>query len=97
MDPRRGAEYRRLRTQFIATRPPTCHWCGATTSDTLPVGHPRKTTIDHLIEVDRARTLALDTKLWVIACHTCNSSRGSRYKTRNTRHDTGIGTPSRDW
>ena len=97
-DPRGTADYRRKRQRFLAGAEPVCHWCGARVSDRLPPGHPRKATVDHLAEVDKAPALALNPQLWVVACWTCNSRRGSRYW-----HDgdgaaiVGVGEPSREW
>lgn len=98
MDPRSSRKYRDARAKFLARSAPVCHWCGRAVSDDLPMGHPRKATADHLIEVDRAASVALDTRLWVVACHECNSSRGSRYwhATRGSE-PSGVGSPSRDW
>lgn len=98
VDPRSTAAYRRARKMFLAQSTQVCHWCGATVSDMLPMGHPRKATVDHTLEVDRAASLALDTRLWVVACHTCNSSRGSRYWHEGRGAETsGVGVPSREW
>lgn len=78
-----GYGYQQLRANFIATHPPTCHWCGRTTYPEAPPTYPLKTTIDHLIELDRAPQLSLNTAYWVIACRHCNTSRGATY--RNTK------------
>ena len=97
-DPRGTAAYQRARRTFLATHDHVCHWCGAHVSDQLPAGHPRKATVDHLHEVDRAPDLALNPQLWVVACWTCNSSRGSRYWHDGRGSNTnGLGQPSRDW
>lgn len=97
-DPRSTNAYRVARAEFLARSAPVCHWCGASVSDDLPAGHPRKATVDHTVEVDRARAVALDPRLWVVACWECNSRRGSRYwhDGRGAEPD-GVGAPSRDW
>ena len=77
--PRKTNEYLRKRARFLDTHEHVCHWCGAQVFTTLPRQHPRKATIDHLVEIDRAASVALDESLWVIACHSCNSSRGAAY------------------
>lgn len=77
--PRKTGEYKRKRAAFLATHEHVCHWCGAAVYTSLPRQHPRKATIDHLVEVDLVASMALDESLWVIACHSCNSSRGASY------------------
>jgi 5-methylcytosine-specific restriction endonuclease McrA len=97
-DPRKSRAYRDARTKFLARSAPVCHWCGVAVSDDLPMGHPRKATTDHTIEVDRAPSLALDTRLWVVACWGCNSKRGSRYwHDGRGSEPSGVGSPSREW
>lgn len=78
-DPRRGRRYRLLRAEFLAAADPVCRWCGREVSDALPMGSASKATVDHLVEVGRDRSLALDVSLWVVACHRCNSRRGARF------------------
>lgn len=97
-DPRKRNVYNVQRKAWLSSQPPVCHWCGRPVSDQLPAAHPAKATVDHLIEVDRAPTLALDSRLWVVACWACNSSRGSRYwhDGRGAEPD-GLGAASRDW
>lgn len=97
-DPRRTSTYQRARRQFLARSALVCHWCGRPVTDKVKAGHPDKATVDHMIEVDRADTLALDTRLWVVACWGCNSERGSRYwHDGAAREPHGLGEPSRDW
>ena len=97
-DPRRTSAYQTARRAWLKRQPMSCHWCGAEVSDRLPMGHDRKATVDHLHEVDRAPDLALNTQLWVVACWTCNSRRGSRYWHDGRGSNTnGLGEPSRDW
>ena len=79
MNPRKTYTYKQLRQTWLKQQPPICHWCGRHVSQNLPLGHPLKATLDHLIEVDSNPELALDPQLWVVACHTCN-----------TRHDSSI-------
>lgn len=93
-NPRGTAEYRRKRATFLSTHPHICHWCGAQVLTTVPRNHPRKATVDHLIEVDRAAALALDETVWVVACHSCNSSRGATYG--NAKRG-AMRKASRDW
>lgn len=81
-DPRRTRAYQEARARFLATRAKVCHWCGKPVFDDLPKGHPRKATVDHLKEVDAAPAAAMDTSAWVVACHSCNSSRGAKYRNR---------------
>ncbi len=69
-----------------------CHWCHKQTYTDAPRAHPLKATVDHLIEVDTAPDLTLTQGLWVVACWTCNSSRGARYRARKRQR-----TPSRNW
>ena len=95
-DPRRTRKYQALRKKFLATRAAICYWCGQPVMDSLPKGHPRKATVDHLVEVDAAPALALDTSTWVVACHSCNSKRGTAYRNRRDR-TTEQRTPSRKW
>lgn len=91
-DPRRTNRYRKARATFLKRSDKVCHWCGCQVFDTVPTKHPRKATVDHLVEVDRATTLAMDVTLWVVACYKCNSSRGATYgNTKRAR------TPSREW
>ncbi len=92
-DPRTTSRYKVKRAQFLKTSRMICHWCGSPVDTKLPMSHPLKATVDHLVEVDRSPVLALDTRLWVVACARCNFSRGARYgnKTRRQR------TSSRDW
>ncbi len=78
-DPRKQRAYREARQKFLATHDPVCHWCGVQVFDTVPASHPRKATVDHLVEVDRAASWALDVTLWVVACRRCNDSRGAQY------------------
>lgn len=96
-DPRGTAEYQRARRAWLARQPLVCHWCGRPVTDTVKAGHPAKATVDHLLEVDRAAPLALDTRLWVVACWTCNSARGATYGNNRPADRNGIGEPSRDW
>lgn len=98
MDPRLTRQYARARKRFLSSQALVCHWCGVTVSDALPIGNPRKATVDHLVEVDRAPGVALDPRLWVVACWSCNSARGSQYwhRGRGAEPD-GVGEASRDW
>ena len=94
-DPRKSRAYQKKRAAFLAYADPVCHWCQAEVFATAPRSHPRKATVDHLVEVDTAPLLALDTSLWVVACLSCNSSRGSRYAARLRRPTRP--RSSRDW
>lgn len=78
-DPRKTHEYKIRRRAFLSASEPYCHWCGHEVEDDAPLGHPRKATIDHLVEVSRGQADPLDTSLWVIACWRCNSKRGARF------------------
>jgi 5-methylcytosine-specific restriction endonuclease McrA len=80
-----GARYRRLRDEFIATHGQKCHWCGQLTRRFTTPNDPLKTTIDHLIETDKKQIDPMDNRYWVIACMSCNSSRGAEY--RNAKHE----------
>lgn len=93
-DPRRTNRYRVRRAQFIKVSAMVCHWCGCQVFDTVPTRHPRKATVDHLVEVDRASTLALDESLWVVACGQCNASRGATY---GNKKRSAIRNASRNW
>jgi len=98
VNPRDTNAYRTLRTQWLDQQTDlTCHWCHQPTSRDLPRAHPRKTTVDHLIEVDLAPDIALDTNLWVVACWTCNSARGARHARTKQRTDPNRRRPSRRW
>ena len=98
MDVRSSNPYRRRRAAWLKRQPMRCHWCGRAVSDQVKAGHPAKATVDHLVEVDRAAGVALDPRLWVVACWTCNSRRGSRYwHDGRGREPAGLGEPSRDW
>lgn len=98
MDIRTSHAYKTARRRWLATAARTCHWCGRAVSDDLPAGHRAKATVDHTLEVDRNPTLALDTRLWVVACWECNSRRGSRYWHDNRAGEhAGLGETSRDW
>jgi len=94
MNPRKTYTYKQLRQTWLKQQPPICHWCGRHVSQNLPLGHPLKATLDHLIEVDSNPELALDPQLWVVACHTCNTRRGAHY--RNNKHKP-TPTASRRW
>ena len=91
-DPRNTSRYRKARSAFLKRSDKICHWCGCQVFDTVPPRHPRKATVDHLVEVDRASTMAYDITLWVVACNSCNSSRGATYGNTKTAR-----TPSREW
>lgn len=96
--PRKTNAYMSAAVAWLQRQPMVCHWCGRPVSTRHKPGHPAKATVDHTIEVDRAPGLAMNQQLWVVACWTCNSSRGSRYW-----HDgggaaiVGVGEPSREW
>ena len=72
-----------------------CHWCHKQTHLNLRVGHPLKATVDHLIEVDTAPELAMNQQLWVVACWTCNATRGARHVNNKRRRQPR--PPSRRW
>lgn len=55
-----------------------------------------KATIDHLIEVDLASSLALDVTAWVVACGPCNSSRGASFGNRKPKRSP-TSRSSREW
>ena len=93
-DPRSTWAYRRERASFIERSDLHCHWCHELTEPTAPKRDRRKTTVDHLIEVDKVPELALDASLWVIACLSCNASRGASY---GNRRDAMMTQPSRVW
>ena len=97
-DVRSTSAYQRARRDWLKRQPMVCHWCGRAVSDHLKAGHPNKATADHLIEVDRAEGVALNTRLWVVACWGCNSRRGSRYWHDGAGAEPdGLGSLSRDW
>lgn len=99
-DPRSGRAYRHARATFLANSDGhPCHWCHRPVSTTVPPTHRAYATVDHLIEVDRAPGLALDTDLWVVACYRCNASRGARYgnRRRGDRRRADGPRSSRDW
>lgn len=81
-DPRKSREYQQAADRFLRARPLVCHWCGVSVLRTVPAGHPNKATVDHLVEVDMRPDAALDATLWVVACWTCNTSRGATYRHR---------------
>jgi hypothetical protein len=60
--------YRKNRIAFLAEWQRPCHWCNKAPA----------TTIDHLIEVDTGAD-PTDQGLWVGACSSCNSKRGTKY------------------
>jgi hypothetical protein len=60
--------YRKNRIAFLAEWQRPCHWCKKAPA----------TTIDHLIEVDTGAD-PTDQDLWVGACSSCNSKRGTKY------------------
>ena len=91
-DPRDTNRYRKARAEFIKRNPKVCHWCGCEVFDSVPRQHPRKITVDHLVEVDRASTMAMDSSMWVVSCNKCNSSRGATYGNTKKRR-----TSSREW
>ena len=93
-DPRTTSRYKVKRAQFLKSSRMICHWCGSPVDVTLPMSHPLKATVDHLIEVDKAPILALDVSLWVVACARCNYSRGAQYK---HKHKQRRRMPSREW
>lgn len=93
-DPRHRNRYRVKRAEFIKASAMVCHWCGCEVFDTVPTRHPRKATIDHLVEVDRASSMAMDVSLWVVACGRCNASRGATYGNRKRG---AIRKASRNW
>lgn len=95
-DPRRTRAYQSARAKFLASRAPVCYWCGQPVDDSLPKSDPRKATVDHLIEVDSAPALGMDTSTWVVACLRCNSFRGAQYRNRRDRGPDHR-TPTRDW
>ncbi len=95
-DPRRTNEYRVKRAKFLAHSDLICHWCGRQTYTSVKPWHPMKATIDHLIEVDLASSLALDTSAWVVACGPCNSSRGASFGNRKPKRSP-IARSSREW
>jgi hypothetical protein len=95
-DPRKSRRYQELRAEFLATHEPICHWCGVRVYAAAPASHPLKATTDHLVEVETAPHLALDTSLWVVSCLGCNSSRGARFGNAR-RAGRSSPPPSRDW
>lgn len=95
--PRHTHAYITTASEWLDTRADlTCHWCHAWTSPDLPVGHDHKATVDHLVEVDIAPDIALNTALWVVACWPCNSARGARHVNRK-RNRQPARQPSRRW
>ena len=93
-NPRSRSAYTKAAAQWLTQHPNQCHWCHTWTQTNLPVGHPHKATVDHLIEVHRAPQLLLNQQLWVVACWTCNSKRGRNYRTHK-QHPTR--NQSRNW
>ena len=79
-DPRKTSRYQAKRAEFLRRSRMICHWCGSPVDAKLPMTHPFKATVDHLVEVDREPVLAMDVSLWVVSCAGCNYSRGARYR-----------------
>ena len=95
--PRHTNAYITTAANWLTTRPDlTCHWCHTPTYLDVAAGHPLKATVDHLVEVDTAPELALDTDLWVVACWTCNATRGAQYVNRKRKRQPAR-PPSRHW
>ena len=67
-DPRNTRDYRRARLKVLARDGYTCMYCGS--SDEL--------TVDHVLSIKHHPELAMDMENMVIACKSCNSSKGSR-------------------
>ena len=99
VDPRKTRRYQNLASAFLRRTSPACHWCGITTLRTVEPGHPLKATVDHLVEVDANPEACMDTSMWVVACWTCNASRGGKYASRKKSSTllTPARPPSREW
>lgn len=70
--PRQSAEYHKNRRLLLSDKP-RCHWCQ----------RRQATEADHLIEIDRGGSNALDNL--VPACKECNGRRGANYKAAKQR------------
>jgi len=70
--PRQTGEYHKNRRTILADKP-RCHWCKKR----------QATEADHLIEIDRGGSNALDNL--VPACKQCNGRRGANYKAAKQR------------
>ena len=70
--PRQSAEYHKNRRLLLSDKP-RCHWCQ----------RRQATEADHLIEIDRGGSNALDNL--VPACKQCNGRRGANYKAAKQR------------
>lgn len=78
MSRRRGMKWRRLQKRVIARDGLECFWCGCE-CERPGAGkqgqlEPHHATIDHLIPVARGGSDRLSNL--VVACHSCNSTRG---------------------
>ena len=63
--------WKELRRQVLNEEQHICHWCGK-----------KATQVDHLIEVDRDPSLALERTNLVASCQPCNSRRGNAYRAK---------------
>jgi hypothetical protein len=63
--------WKTLRRQVLEEENHICHWCGK-----------KATQVDHLIELDRDPSLALERSNLVASCQPCNSRRGNAYRAK---------------
>lgn len=90
-DPRRTAQWRRLRTLVLARRPLICHRCGKPIDTTLRHPHPMSAQVDHLIPIEERPDLAYTLTNLAPIHRTENISK------ENERRRTGSLNPGRAW
>lgn len=79
----RTSAYMRTRKRWLASIPieqRRCVHCKRPVIIGAPNTNPLQATVDHSVEVDRGLADPMDTRLWVLACRSCNSSRGATYQ-----------------
>ena len=64
-------EWKELRQRVLREDNHICHWCGR-----------KATQVDHLIEIDRDPSIALERDNLVASCQPCNSRRGNAYRAK---------------
>jgi hypothetical protein len=68
----------RLLAARVRAEEPSCRYCGKELLYDVPIGHPDRGTVDHIIPLDERPDLALDRDNVCGACHACNSAKGNR-------------------
>lgn len=102
---RNTAAWKRLRKQVIREDGLTCRYCGKQTREDVPVGHPDKTTVDHIIPIAYDGMGALDRDNCVVCCWLCNIKKKDRMPGTPSKKELAPGTSrpsaplktSRDW